>query len=388
MVVKDLLRIIYAPHKAFKDIIKNPSYLGPMILLIIFVLAQLGSSYVVASRSYIEQTMPIGDRGDEWTANALDWTATPGVVVSNNTVDFINSTTLYYDTTSIEFAASDLSLISLESPTFANSVNCGPEGFKNVSLRVKLISPDTTPESASLTLFSLADSSFTYDITNELADTANIWTNLTLTVGSGDWEQNGNEAVWENITGLKLEFSWSINSSINILVDGLFFRGIFKGPIELFGASYFASTTINAITPFIFEWFLLTGFMYLLIKGLKSEILWKPLLIAVGFSLITLVVQAIILIVVYTFLPDLSYPLEILGGVPGEFEVANQLILDKISFVSNVGGIIQIAVYAWIVALGTFIAKTLTTLGWMKSFLVSGASLLLTVFLLGILLQI
>jgi hypothetical protein len=332
--------------------------------------------------------MPIGDRGDEWTANALDWTATPGVVVSNNTVDFINSTTLYYDTTSIEFAASDLSLISLESPTFANSVNCGPEGFKNVSLRVKLISPDTTPESASLTLFSLADSSFTYDITNELADTANIWTNLTLTVGSGDWEQNGNEAVWENITGLKLEFSWSINSSINILVDGLFFRGIFKGPIELFGASYFASTTINAITPFIFEWFLLTGFMYLLIKGLKSEILWKPLLIAVGFSLITLVVQAIILIVVYTFLPDLSYPLEILGGVPGEFEVANQLILDKISFVSNVGGIIQIAVYAWIVALGTFIAKTLTTLGWMKSFLVSGASLLLTVFLLGILLQI
>lgn len=388
MVVKDLLRIIYAPHKAFKDIIKNPSYLGPMILLIIFVLAQLGSSYVVASRSYIEQTMPIGDRGDEWTANALDWTGTPGVVVSNNTVDFINSTTLYYDTTSIEFAASDLSLISLKSPTFANSVNCGPEGFKNVSLRVKLISPDTTPESASLTLFSLADSSFTYDITNELADTANIWSNLTLTVGSGDWEHNGNEAVWENITGLKLEFSWSTNSSINILVDGLFFRGIFKGTIELFGASYFASSTINAITPFIFEWFLLTGFMYLLIKGLKSEILWKPLLIAVGYSLITLVVQAIILIVVYTFLPDLSYPLEILGGVPGEFEVANQLILDKISFVSNVGSIIQLAVYAWTVALGTFIAKTLTKLGWMKSFLVSGASLLLTVFLLGILLQI
>jgi len=388
VVVKDLLRIIYAPHKAFKDIIKTPSYLGPMILLIIFVLPQLGSSYIAGSRTYIEQTMPTGDRGDEWTANALDWTATPGVVVSNNTVDFINSTTLYYDTTSIEFAASDLSLISLESPTFSNSVNCGPEGFKNVSLRVKLISLDTTPESASLTLFSLADSSFTYDITNEIADTANIWSNLTLTVGSGDWEHNGNEAVWENITGLKLEFSWSKNSSINILVDGLFFRGIFKGTIELFGVPYFANSAINAITTFIFEWFLLTGFMYLLIKGLKSEVLWKPLLIAVGFSLITLVVQAILLMAVSAFLPDIYYPFEVRAGVPGEFEVAYQLFLDKILFFNNVGGVIQIVVYAWTVALGTFIAKTLTKLGWMKSFLVSGASLLLTVFLMGILLQI
>jgi len=91
LVARDLLRVIYAPHKVFKEIIKNPSYLGPMILLIIFVLAQLGSSYVVASKTVIEQTMPLGDRADEWTANALDWNSNQGVKISNNTIDFICS---------------------------------------------------------------------------------------------------------------------------------------------------------------------------------------------------------------------------------------------------------------------------------------------------------
>ena len=90
-VLGDILRVLYAPQKVFKKIIKNPSYLGPVILLIIFVLAQVGSSYLVASRSYIEQTNPLGDIGDSWTANSLNWDATPGVIITNNTVDFINN---------------------------------------------------------------------------------------------------------------------------------------------------------------------------------------------------------------------------------------------------------------------------------------------------------
>jgi len=385
LVARDLLRVIYAPHKVFKEIIKNPSYLGPMILLIIFVLAQLGSSYVVASKTVIEQTMPLGDRADEWTANALDWNSNQGVKISNNTIDFIPSTTQFLDNTSIEFFASNLDLINLESLRFTPSVNCGAEGFRNVSLRVKLISPDYAPDSVKLTLLSLDDSYFITDITNEFSNNVNIWTNLTLVVNSKNWESIGNNAVWENITGLKLDFSWSENSSVNMLVDGLFFRGIFKGPIELNASSYFAVSLINSITPFIIEWFLLTAFMYILLKILKSEVIWKPLLIAVGFSLIIIVIQAVILIFIYAFLPDISYPFEIRAGIPGEFEVANQLILDEISFVSNIGGVIQIIVYVWIVALGIFIVKALTKLDWMKSLLVSGGSLLLTVIVMGLL---
>jgi hypothetical protein len=151
----------------------------------------------------------------------------------------------------------------------------------------------------------------------------------------------------------------------------------------------------------------------LLIKGLKGNVVWRPLMVAVGFALVTLVIQALILAVVYTSLPSLFYPLEVLAGTPGEFEVAYQVILDEIAFVTLVGGIIQSVVYVWVIALGTFIVRAITgdekiaeqvsmgkvasdttisrdvtAFGWMKCLLVSGASLFLTIIILGLLLGI
>lgn len=385
MAVKDILRVLYEPHKVFKDIIKDPNYLGPMILLIIFVLAQLVGSYVVASRSFVEQTMPTEELGDNWTTNFQDWISTSGVIISNNTIDFIKSS-LYYGPSSIEFEGSNLDLITIELASFGDSVNCGPEGFNSVSLRIKIISPDYSPNTASLTLHSLGESSFVYDLSDQFENDLGIWTNLTIPVGFGDWVSKGSGAVWENITGIKIDFSWSINSTINILVDGLFFRGDFRGPIELFGISYFASTAINAVAPFLFQWLLLTGFMYLLIKALKKEVLWRTLMVAVGFALVLLVIQGILLIFVYSFIPDIYYPLEVLAGIPGETEVAYQVILEQIAFVSNIGTVIQLAVYIWIIGIGVFITRAITELSWMKSLLVSGASLLLTIIVLGFLL--
>jgi len=413
LVVKDILRVLYAPHKVFKDIIQNPKYWGPFILLLIFVLAQVGSSYVVASRSYIEQTMPVGDQGDVWTENAALWQAGPSVTIRNNTVDFINST-LYYGGTSIEFAASNASNVWMELNSLDGSVNCGADGFKNVSLRVKLVAPDVKPENVSLYLYSLSDSNFYYDLTQAFSSSAvNVWNNITLPVGSGDWQSNSTYATWENITGLKMKFTWPSNSSITLRIDGLFFRGKFQDPFELYGISYIASSAMNAIAPFLFEWLLLTGIMYLLIKGLKGNVVWRPLMVAVGFALVTLVIQALILAVVYTSLPSLFYPLEVLAGTLGEFEVAYQVILDEIAFVTLVGGIIQSVVYVWVIALGTFIVRAITgdekiaeqvsmgkvasdttisrdvtAFGWMKCLLVSGASLFLTIIILGLLLGI
>ena len=413
MVVKDLLRVLYAPHKVFKDIIQKPGYLGPFILLLIFVLAQIGASYVVASRSYIEQTMPVGDQGDVWTENAALWQAGPSVTIRNNTADFMNST-LYYGSTSIEFAASNASNVWMELSSLDGSVNCGDDGFTNVSFRVKIVAPDVKPENASIYLYSLSGSDFYYDLTQAFASSdVNVWNNITLTVGSGDWLSSGADATWENITGLKMEFAWSSASSITLRIDGLFFRGIFQDPFEIYGISYIATSALNAVAPFLFEWLILTGLMYLLIKGLKGNVIWRPLMVAVGFALVVLVIQALILAVVYTSLPNLHYSLEVLAGTPGEFEVANQVILDKIATVTLVGAIIQVAVYVWIVALGTFITRAITgdkkiaeqvskgkvtsdttissdvtAFSWMKCLLVSGASLFLTIIILGFLLGI
>ena len=400
LVVDDILKVLYAPHKAFKKIIQEPKYLGPFILLIIFLVAQIGSSYVVASKSFVEQTMPMNAQDDAWTQNAALWQASSGVTVSNNTVDYMINSTAYLGT-SIEFSASNVSSVWIENNwnDLNGSVNCGVDGFKNVSLRVKIVTPDAKPESVTLYLHSLSGSNFNRDLTSTFSNsTVDVWNNITVPVGSeSGWVSSSAEAKWENITGIKMEFTWSSNQSVNLRVDGLFFRGIFQDPLEMYGASYLASAALNAITPFLFQWLLLTGLMYIIIKGLKGKVVWKPLMVAVGFALVTLVIQALILAVAYTTLPNLYYPFEVLAGVAGEFDVAYQVILDAIATISTISGISQMAMYVWIVALGAIIAHDITGIafegahglppfGWLKSILTSAASFLLTLLILGFIL--
>lgn len=397
MVVADILEVLYAPHKAFKRIVKDPKYLGPIILLVIFVVAQLGSSYVVASRSFVEETLPFAGEGDVWTQNAALWQTSSGVTASNNTVDFMNST--YYGGVSIDFSGSNVSSAWMEFTDFNGSVNCGVDGFKNVSLRVKLVTPEYKPASVTLYLYSLGGSTFSYDLTSAFLDSAvNVWNNVTVPVGSqSGWASSSGIGKWENITGVKMEFAWSSSQSVNLRVDGLFFRGIFTSPLELYGTSYIASSALNAITPFLFQWLLFTGLMYMMIKGLKGNVVWKPLLIAVGFALVTMVIQTVLVGVVYTTLPEIYYPLEVLAGVVGEFQVAYQVILDSIATVTQIGGYIQVAIYVWLVGLGAMIARDVTALpvegvpvakpfGWMKSILTSAAGFLLTLLILGFIL--
>jgi hypothetical protein len=397
----DILRVLYAPHKAFKKIIHEPKYLGPFIVLIIFVVAQIGSAYVVASKSYVEQTFPAAGQGDAWTGNATLWTASSGVTVSNNTIDYINST--YYGDVSIDFSASNVSHVWMENnwSGLNGSVNCAADGFKNVSFRVKTVMPVVEPESVMLYLYSLSGSYFQRDLTSAFSNsTFNVWNNVTVPVGSeSGWVSSSAEAKWENITGIQMEFTWSNKLSVDLRVDGLFFRGIFKDPLEMYGVSYLASSALNAVTPFLFQWLLLTGLIYVIIKGLKGNVVWKPLMVAVGCALVTMVIQAIIAAVVYTTLPKIYYPLEVLAGVSGEFQVAYQVILDAIATATQITGIVQIAVYVWTVILGAIIthevtgmavegAPSLPQFGWMKSILTSAASFLLTLLILGFVLGI
>jgi len=396
----DIIRVLYEPHKAFKKIIHEAKYLGPFIVLVIFIIAQLGSAYVVASKSYIEQTMPASGQGDTWTENAALWTASSGVTISNNTLDYVNST--YYGTISIDFSASNVSSVWVENKwsDLNGTVNCAADGFKNVSFRMKIAAPDVKPESVTLYLYSFYGAYYQRDLTSEFSsNTLNDWNNITVPVGpESGWESSGVDASW-NITGIKLEFTWPSNQNVDLRLDGLFFRGIFTGPLEVYGVSYLASSVVNAITPFLFEWLLLTGLMYIIIKGLKGNVVWKPLMVAVGFALVVLVIQAFISLAVYTTLPSLYYPLEVLAGVSGEFEVAYQVLLDAIATVTQITGIVQVAAYVWIVALGAIIAHDITSqtvenaptlpqFGWMKSLLTSAASFMLTLVILGFVLGV
>jgi hypothetical protein len=417
LAAKDILEVLYAPHKVFKKIVQNPGYFAPFVLLLIFVVAQIGTSYVTGSRLYIEEIMPIGTEADIWTENATLWQANPGVAVSDNNVDFINGSQAivgfpdYYGNSSIEFAISDNDTLQMSLNDFGGQVNCGANGFGELFFRVKIVTPDATPENATLTLYSLNDAFFYYDLTSDFTNVGNVWNNITVPVGSGDWLSNGNPS-WENITSLNLEFAWSSSADIDVRLDSLFFRDSFGTQIELIGGDlpFIANSALNAFAPFLFEWLLLTGLIYLLIKGLKGNVVWRPLMVAVGYALITMVIQAVIVTVVYTTLPDLYYPLEILAYVPGEFEAARDVLLSQLSNINMAEYLIQAAVWVWTVALGTFIVRAMTgdkkiaeqvnmgkavmdatassemmEFSWMKCLLVSGLSMFLTIIILGLL---
>jgi hypothetical protein len=218
----------------------------------------------------------------------------------------------------------------------------------------------------------------------------NVWNNLTLPVGAGNWLSSNAAASWQNITKLKMDFAWSANSSIRLRVDGLFFRGIFKNPIDIYGSEYaIFNFALTAAMEFVLQWILLTGLMYLMIKGFKGNVVWKTLTVAVGYALITMVIQAIILIAAYATLPNLNYPVEVLAGIPGEFEAAYQPIADAIATVVLVSGIIQIVIYVWTIGLGAIVTRTITQFSWLKSILISAVAFVVTVeFLLPLVLQL
>lgn len=413
MAGEEILQVFYAPHKAFKKIVRDAKFLGPILILVVFVAVQVGASYVVASKSYLEQTVPIGDQGDTFTENAALWQASSGVTIANNHNDYTNGSTLYYNTTSIEFTAADSSALQMFLNDFGQSVDCGPDGFKNLSIRVKLVSPSSVPENVTIYLFSMSPANyFSKDLTSAFSNATiaeqHFWNNLTVPLGTSDWTSSNSGASWGNITGLRMDFAWSTSSSVDLRVDGLFFRGIYKTSIDVYGSSVLLSTALSAATPFLFQWLLFTALIYLLIKGLKGNAVWKPVMVAAGFALAVLIVQSVILLVVYsTSLPNISYPLEIIASIPGESDIAYLAVQNAIGQVLLIGSIVQIIIYVWIIGLGTFIVREVTGIapttplgtpapeneptfgpqqfGWLKCLLVSAASFVLTITILGFL---
>ena len=408
MVINDILKVLYAPHKVYKAIIQNPKYLGAFIVLLLFVAVQTGADYVYASKTYPEQTLPAADQGDVWTQNATLWQANSGVIITNNHVDFINSTPIisgsppYFGSSSIKFAASSISNVNLNMSSFGGPVNCGADGFKNITLTVKLVTPDVKPENVTLYLYSVSDSNFfSYDLTSLISNGAvNVWNNITVPVGTGAWVSSNSAASWGKITSLKMDFVWPTDSNVDLRIGGVFFRGIFKTPLETYGNEVLLfNFALSYSTHFILQWLLFTALMYLLIKGLKGNALWKTLMVAVGFAFVTMVVQALILLVAYAQSPDLYLPLEALAGSADLNLVLSKTALGAINFLNLTQSVASVIVFVWTIALGAIITRSITApvpaaegtpvmsqqFGWMKSVLVSGASFLLMLLIVGFL---
>jgi len=379
LILSDMLQILYAPSKAFKKIVENPKYLGALIVLIIFVVAQMGAFYSYFSTQHYEATFPVlGSNLGQYTQSASLWTTSPaGVSITSDNADFINGTD--YGNSSLQFAVSSSNNISL-TLNANDTVDCSSTGFTEFSMRVKQVDPQVAPSSVTLYLYSQNSSGnyFSRDITSSFSNApVNVWNNLTITLNTSDWSSNGS-AQWGNITGLKLTLAYPSSSNITLRLDGMFFRGIFRTVVEASGANFYIFFVQNNVMQFIIQWLLVTVIIFALIKGLKGTVAFKPLMVAVGCALILLVVQALIALAVSAILPSVTVPIEAQASIAGETQTASILAFQSaLTTFSYIYLAVQVAILAWMVGLGAIIVRTLTPFPWSKSIVISvGASVI------------
>jgi len=322
----DTLKIFYSPRSVFKKIIENPKYWGALLVLLLFAGLQVLFDYSQQSKTYFEQTTPNVGLIYNWNSNATLWTAKTGINISNNYDDFINQTIyvgppyyVYYSVfgnSSLQFDATNSNFVSmaLETP----EVDCGPTGFQNLTLAIKIAQPQSAPQKVTLTLFTSnsTDSYFQQDLTSAFAGTTSSWNNLTIPVGSNTplWQSAGNPS-WRNVSAVKLDFEFPTSNNVTINVGGLFFRSRYMTSPEIDSGTVLLNATYTYGTQFIFEWIILTAIVYILIKLFKGALIWKPLFIAIGSALAVLLIRSLVFLAATTVLPNVYYPYELAYGV-------------------------------------------------------------------------
>lgn len=373
-----IMEVLYAPHKAFKEIVQEPKYIGLILILVLFIATSTMYGYTILSKSYVEKILPNVDPSigqfDTWTENSTMWSSPQRAEITEDFNDFINGS--YYGNRSIVFSVPKSSKISMTLMEIG-PVNCsGPEGYKNLSLRIKIVDPKIVPSTASIYLFSGKGSNyFYYNLTDSLSrSTAGAWINLTIPLATENWVKSNGD--WSNITGVGLAFDWPKDYNISVLVDGLYFRGIFKTPIEIDATGYLLSYSVSSLLQFTILWFSISGIIFIVLRIFRVATVWKPILVSVGSALIILSVQALVnMVAVLLTLANIYYPLEYFGGTMTEMIAVATKMSEQASLFLTVRSYIEIAIYTWITLLCTIANRLLTQLSWTKSFLASAVAL-------------
>jgi hypothetical protein len=402
-ILREVFKVIYAPHKAFKEIAQNLKYIGPISIMILFIVGNMALSYTLLSKIYVEQTIPIGtsEKCDEWTENATLWDSTLlGIEIADNNNDFINTTSeqmsipfygliityygyrTYYGNRSIQFSINYSTIIWMLLDDIG-PIDCSESGYSIISMRIKGLFPAEKPKSAVIYLFSTRGCP-NYDFTSQLSFNSTVWDNVQIPLRTSGW-QNVSNTDWSDINGLKLEFTWDTPQNITLLIDGLFFRGVFNSLIVYHPESLFMFS-VNAFMQFTINWVVLSGLVYIISKTFRGKATWKMVLILIGFTLITLFIQAIIYAAAFSTIPPLYYKLELLGKIKGESENAREVLLSNLGFFSVFDQFFSIAMLVWTIVLCTIATRAANEFSWGKSVLIAVISYYASAIILSFLL--
>jgi len=332
------------------------------------------------------------------TANSTQRIIAQGTTVTQNINDFINQT--YYGNNSLQFAATNTNSLTASLEQFGYTADCGQDGFTDLNINIKQVSPSVAPQSAMLTLYTANGTSsyFTLDITSMLAGNLGEWNNLTIPVGTTDWQSTGSPN-WSEVTGLKLDLTYPSNTDITIRLQGLFFRGQFLTQIDALGIGTFLGfAAYSIVIQALFQWIILAAVSYLILKGLKAaNLVWRPLFIVMGFVLIALVITSVIALLGSLTLPTVFYPYDfppyasllypefIITGASPSSLVTYESIVAATTTYTTISTAITVFMYVWQVALVTFAVKAISGFSYAKSIATAAGTVILTIVILSLL---
>jgi hypothetical protein len=302
-----ILKVVYAPHKAFKEIAQNPKYIGPLAIMVLFILISVGSGYARDTKIYLQRTAPSTlnlNNPDPWTESPTMWASNANVSI--NTGDYVIHQ-------SIQFTLANETHVRM---TLNNtgSIDCvGGDAYKNITFSMKWNNTASQkPENLSIYLFSSGSTEyFSHDLSATINQTgSNEWANVSLPVGlnAQEWVNSSTLPTWSNITGLKLEISWaeSARSNLTALVDRLYFQSEKFDQLAALTQDGLTLAAVNALSSFVLNWIILSLTLTIATKLFKVQGTYKTSFMIMGYSMITFIFMQIIFGVFYLTLSPMQ----------------------------------------------------------------------------------
>ena len=312
MSVRNVVKVLYAPHKVFQEIAQNQRLIGPLLIFVLLIIAGTASQYTASSKFYLQVTTPEGTNQtspDPWTESASYWISNANVTTNSNDKKF--------GANSIQFNDLNATEISMKlNATF--SINCtGTQGYKNVTFALKWIQPaGTAPSNVTIHLFNQNQNNYFYTNISDEVDAFgnNTWGNVTVPLGPDavQWSNNSTQASWSYVTGFTMNTAWSetARSNLTVLIERMLFTSPnYKAFTELPGSSV-ATIALNSTISFALYWMIFSLVLYVAARLSKVKGELKIFLIIVGYSLIAFFVMQLVLTAFYAAIPPLYITFE------------------------------------------------------------------------------
>lgn len=307
-----ILKIIYAPHKAFKEIAQNKKFIGPLIVMLLFILAGVGSFYVRTTKLYFQQTTPSTldvNNPDLWTDNSTTWSSNANVTSNSNDLLFAQN--------SIQFSIENDNLVWMKLNN-TGSIDCSPTGsYRNFTFSIKWIHPNAIePQKINLSLFSGNQNDYFFcDLEEPRNPTRNnAWSNVTVPLGSGasQWLSTGSAGTWSNITGLRIELSWGspVVSNLTVRIDKMFFRSENFESTSAIVSDNISLYVLNFAFIFALYWMIASVVFFFIARLFSVKADLKIFMVIAGYALTTMVVMWLVFAAFYLSIPPIHVSLD------------------------------------------------------------------------------